>query len=51
MADGDILAWAVQEQRISVTTDVDFEEMIWREGKAHCGLLRLENLPPTASRP
>jgi len=22
-----------------------FEEMIWRQGKSHCGVLRLENLP------
>lgn len=28
-----------------VTTDQDFEEMIWREGKPHAGVLRLENLP------
>ena len=26
-------------------TDNDFEEMIWRQGKPHCGVLRLENLP------
>lgn len=34
-----------QGQRIVVTTDSDFEEMIWRQGKSHCGVLRLENLP------
>lgn len=45
MKDEDILCWANDEQRIVVTTDHDFEEMIWREGKRHCGLLRLENLP------
>jgi predicted nuclease of predicted toxin-antitoxin system len=45
MPDDDILRWAVSEQRIIVTTDHDFEEMIWRAGKAHCGVLRLENLP------
>jgi predicted nuclease of predicted toxin-antitoxin system len=45
MADGDILTWAVNEQRIIITTDQDFEEMIWREGKRHGGVLRLENLP------
>lgn len=28
-----------------MTTDKDFEEMIWRQGKSHCGVLRLENLP------
>jgi predicted nuclease of predicted toxin-antitoxin system len=45
MSDSDILNWAVRECRIIVTTDNDFEEMIWRQGKAHCGVLRLENLP------
>ncbi|MEZ4862145.1 MAG: DUF5615 family PIN-like protein [Caldilineaceae bacterium] len=48
MKDEDILAWAVQEQRIVITTDQDFEEMIWRERRAHCGILRLENLPRRA---
>ena len=42
---GSILSWAVREHRIIVTTDNDFEEMIWRQGKSHCGVLRLENLP------
>jgi predicted nuclease of predicted toxin-antitoxin system len=23
----------------------DFEEIIWRQSKPHCGVLRLENLP------
>jgi len=45
LPDEEILRWAVQEQRIIVTTDKDFEEMIWRRGKSHCGILRLENLP------
>ena len=45
MADSDILQWAIQEGRIIVTTDDDFEEMIWREGRPHSGVLRLENLP------
>lgn len=45
MRDEEILSWATREERIIITTDQDFEEMIWREGKAHCGLLRLENLP------
>ncbi|MEA3360241.1 MAG: DUF5615 family PIN-like protein [Thermodesulfobacteriota bacterium] len=45
MSDDKILSWAVRERRIIVTTDNDFEEMIWRQGKLHCGLLRLENLP------
>jgi len=45
MSDIDILDWAVREHRIIVTTDKDFEEMIWRQGMPHCGILRLENLP------
>lgn len=48
MQDDHILQWAVQEGRIIITTDQDFEEMIWREGKVHCGVLRLENLPRAA---
>jgi len=47
MSDNEILSWAVRERRIIVTTDDDFEEMIWRQGKPHCGVLRLENLPRT----
>jgi predicted nuclease of predicted toxin-antitoxin system len=45
MSDEDILSWAVEEQRIIVTTDSDFEEMIWRQAKSHRGVLRLESLP------
>ena len=48
MSDNEILSWAVRESRIIVTTDNDFEEMIWRQGKPHCGVLRLENLPRSA---
>jgi predicted nuclease of predicted toxin-antitoxin system len=33
MRDEDILSWAVREGRIIVTTDQDFEAMIWRQGK------------------
>lgn len=45
MADGDILHWASGERRVIVTTDRDFEEMVWREARPHRGILRLENLP------
>lgn len=45
MSDDEILSWAIRESRIIVTTDKDFEEMIWRQGKSHCGVLRLENMP------
>ena len=45
MEDSKILQWALLEKRIIITTDQDFEEMIWREERQHEGVLRLENLP------
>ena len=36
MSDDKILRWALREWRIIVTTDNDFEEMIWRKGQSHC---------------
>lgn len=45
MIDEDLLAWAVREQRVILTTDNDFEQMIWQQQKPHCGILRLENVP------
>jgi len=45
MPDDEILQWAVDEGRIILTTDKDFEEMIWQRAVSHCGVLRLENLP------
>lgn len=45
MTDDEILKRAVAEDRIIVTTDNDFEEMIWRQQKPHCGVLRLDNVP------
>jgi len=45
MSDDDILLWAVEERRIIVTTDNDFEEVVWREQRPHCGILRMENVP------
>jgi predicted nuclease of predicted toxin-antitoxin system len=50
MIDEHILEWAVAEQRIIVTTDNDFEQMIWQQRKRHCGVLRLENLPREARK-
>ena len=50
MSDDEILSWAVREQRIIVMTDNDFEEMIWRQGKSHCGVLRLENVPRSSKK-
>ena len=45
MRDHEVLEWALREKRILVTTDQDFEEMIWQEKRPHEGILRLENLP------
>jgi predicted nuclease of predicted toxin-antitoxin system len=50
LSDDEILRWAVEEGRIVVTTDKDFEEMIWRGGRDHRGVLRLENLPRAQRR-
>ena len=44
MDDDDIIDWAVGEDRIIITTDVDFEQMIWLQEKSHRGVLCLENL-------
>jgi len=41
MADVDILATAVTEQRLVITMDKDFGEMIVRSGLAHTGVLLL----------
>ena len=45
MTDEEILRWAQSENRIVITTDKDFEEMISLQGRDHSGILRLENLP------
>jgi len=44
MADSDILAMATQDERIVVTMDKDFGELVYRSSQAHAGvlLLRLE---------
>jgi predicted nuclease of predicted toxin-antitoxin system len=47
MKDEQVLQWALREKRILITTDQDFEEMIWQEKRDHEGVLRLENLPRT----
>jgi predicted nuclease of predicted toxin-antitoxin system len=44
MTDVNILTWAVSEQRLVVTMDKDFGELVYHSGQAHAGilLLRLE---------
>lgn len=45
LPDGDILTIAEQEQRIVITMDKDFGELVYRSGRRHAGvlLLRLED--------
>ena len=45
MSDHQILEWAVKEKRVIITTDKDFEAMVWRENRDHTGIIRFENLP------
>ena len=40
-----LLEWAALELRILVTMDKDFGEMIFAENAAHCGLVRLPDVP------
>jgi predicted nuclease of predicted toxin-antitoxin system len=41
MSDIDILSWAVTEQRLVVTMDKDFGELVYRSGARHSGVLLL----------
>lgn len=41
MSDLEILAWAVSEQRLVVTSDKDFGELVFRSGLPHTGVLLL----------
>jgi predicted nuclease of predicted toxin-antitoxin system len=41
MADSDVLSWAVAEQRLVVTMDKDFGELVFLSGQAHVGVLLL----------
>ena len=40
-----LLKWAVSELRILVTMDKDFGQIIFVENAAHCGLVRLPDVP------
>jgi predicted nuclease of predicted toxin-antitoxin system len=40
-----VLAWAVAEERIVVTIDTDFGELIFAYSLPHCGLVRLPDVP------
>ena len=39
-----ILQRAIQERRIIITTDKDFEELVYKRGLSHYGILRLANV-------
>ena len=41
MVDTDVLAWSVRENRILVTADKDFGDLIFRDGLTHRGVLLL----------
>jgi predicted nuclease of predicted toxin-antitoxin system len=45
MADSDILAWALAENRLLLTMDKDFGELVFLSGRSHAGvlLLRMED--------
>lgn len=45
LSDRAILEWAKAESRILVTMDKDFGEFVFLEGKGHCGLVRLPDVP------
>ena len=40
-----LLEWAAAELRILVTMDKDFGEIVFVENAAHCGLVRLPDVP------
>jgi predicted nuclease of predicted toxin-antitoxin system len=40
-----LLEWAAQESRILITIDTDFGQLVFREGQAHAGLIRLPDVP------
>lgn len=40
-----LLTWAAEEQRVLITMDKDFGELIFVAGKAHSGVVRLPDVP------
>ena len=45
MTDDEILNWAKAEGRVIVTMDKDFGELAVVQGKTHCGIVRLPDVP------
>jgi predicted nuclease of predicted toxin-antitoxin system len=46
MDDADILSLAVEESRVLVTVDKDFGDLVFNQGLAHRGVIRLEDTSP-----
>lgn len=44
--DRQLLLQAHRDQRVVVTIDTDFGQLIFQSGVSHCGLLRLPDVPP-----
>ena len=44
--DRSLLEQALREQRVLVTIDTDFGQLVFQEGLPHGGLLRLPDVPP-----
>ncbi len=40
-----LLAWAAAEDRILITNDKDFGELVFRDSRPHAGLIRLPDVP------
>lgn len=43
--DATLLEWAATEERVLVTIDTDFGELLFVEQAPHCGLVRLPDVP------
>ena len=43
--DPTVLQWAAADSRILVTIDTDFGKLIFQQGAAHCGVVRLPDVP------
>lgn len=46
--DSTILIWAASEERILVSMDKDFGNLVFLQGERHCGLVRLPDVPAQA---
>lgn len=45
--DETILVWAERDRRVLITLDKDFGELVFVQGRLHCGLVRLLDMPVT----